>query len=176
MKRIILIGFMGAGKTTLGKKVAKSMGLPFIDSDRAIEEHFHKSIGEIFTENGESYFRTLETEFINSLKMKNDFVLATGGGMPCFDKNMDLLNDLGTTFYLERSPKELAHRLFNAKSRRPLIDGMEENELVSFIEDKLSLREDYYRAASVILTREDQNVESIQELANLLHPQPLQKS
>ena len=151
------------------------MDLPFIDSDREIEEKYQKSIGEIFTENGESYFRTLESDFISSLENKYEFVLATGGGMPCFGRNMELLNELGTTFYLERSPKELANRLFNAKIRRPLIDGLEQEELVTFIEDKLSLREEYYKTAKVILGREDQTVSVIEEFTNLLHPH-LQKS
>lgn len=175
MKRVILIGFMGAGKTTLGKKVAKKMNLPFIDSDRHIEDYYQKSIGEIFTENGESFFRTLETEFIESLSEKGEFVLATGGGMPCFGKNMELLNALGTTFYLERSPKELATRLFNAKSRRPLIDGMEKEELISFIEERLALREEYYKSANVILSREVQTPAMVEEYTNLLLP-ILQKS
>lgn len=175
MKRVILIGFMGAGKSTLGKKIANKMDLPFIDSDSMIEEKYQKSIGEIFSEYGESHFRTLESDFISSLENKDEFVLATGGGMPCFGKNMELLNELGTTFYLERSPKELANRLFNAKSRRPLIDGMEQEELVTFIEDKLSVREEYYKTAKVILGREDQTVGVIEEFTNLLHPH-LQKS
>lgn len=175
MKRIILIGFMGAGKSTLGKKVAKKMEIPFIDSDHEIEKRHQKTIGEIFAEHGESFFRNLETEFIHSLEDKEEFVLATGGGLPCFGKNMELLNRLGTTFYLERSAKELANRLVNAKTPRPLIEGLEQDELILFIEDKLSLREEYYRAASVILGREEQTVEGITEFANLLHPH-LQKS
>lgn len=175
MKRVILVGFMGVGKTTLGKKIAKKMELPFIDSDREIEERHQKSIGEIFTENGESFFRTLETDFITSLQNKDEFVLATGGGMPCFGKNMELLNELGTTFYLERSPKELANRLFNAKTRRPLIEGMEKEELISFIDEKLKIREEHYKSAHVILGREDQTVISIEEYTNLLRPL-LQKS
>jgi shikimate kinase len=175
MKRVILIGFMGAGKSTLGKKIAKKMDIPFIDSDREIEEKYQKSIGEIFAQNGESYFRTLESDFISSLENRGEFVLATGGGMPCFGRNMERLNELGTTFYLERSPKELANRLFNAKTRRPLIDGLEQEELVTFIEDKLSVREEYYKTAKVILGREDQTVGVIEEFTNLLHPH-LQKS
>lgn len=161
---------MGSGKTTLGKKIAKKMNLPFIDSDREIEERHQKSIGDIFTENGESFFRTLETDYITSLQNKDEFVLATGGGMPCFGKNMELLNDLGTTFYLERSSKELANRLFNAKSRRPLIEGMEQEELLSFIEERLSMREEYYKSANVVLRRDDQTVSIIEEVANLLIP------
>ncbi len=166
---------MGAGKTTLGKKIAKKMNLPFIDSDREIEERHKKSIGDIFTENGESFFRTLETEYITSLQNKDEFVLATGGGMPCFGKNMELLNELGTTFYLERSSKELANRLFNAKTRRPLIEGMEQEELLSFIEERLSMREEYYKSAQVVLERDDQTVSVLEEYVNLLHPS-LQKS
>ena len=175
MKRIILIGFMGAGKTTLGKKIAKKMNLPFIDSDREIEDRHQKSIGDIFTENGESFFRALETDYISSLFNKEEFVLATGGGMPCFGKNMEMINELGTTFYLERSPKELANRLFNAKTRRPLIDGMEKDELIMFIEEKLSMREQYYKSANVVLGRDDQKVSVVEEFTHLLHPH-LQKS
>lgn len=175
MKRIILVGFMGAGKSTLGKKVAKKMNIPFIDSDQEIEKRHQKSIGEIFAEHGESFFRHLEIEFMHSLEDKEEFVLATGGGMPCFGKNMEILNKLGTTFYLERSAKELANRLMNAKTPRPLIEGLEQEELVAFIEDKLSLREEYYRAANVVLSRGEQTAEGIAEFANLLHPH-LQKS
>lgn len=175
MRRVILIGFMGSGKTTLGKEIASRMGIPFIDSDQEIETHFQKSIGDIFTENGESFFRTLETEYIQALDLRDDFVLATGGGMPCFDRNMELLNEIGTTFYLNRSAKELARRLYNAKSRRPLIEGLDEAELLPFIEDRLNRREEYYRKSTVILTREEQNPESIQRFTELLL-YPLQRS
>lgn len=175
MVRAILVGFMGSGKSTLGKKLANRLGVPFVDSDQEIETHFQKSIGEIFAEHGESYFRTVEREYIEALDLREDFVLATGGGMPCFGYNMDLLNALGTTFYLERSPKELAHRLFNAKTKRPLIAGLDEVELLPFIEEKLKIREDYYRKANVILSREEQTAQEMERLVNLLS-QPLQKS
>lgn len=174
MKRIILVGFMGSGKSTLGKKVANRLGIPFIDSDTEIEEHYQKSIGEIFSEHGESYFRTIEREYIEALDLRDDFVLATGGGMPCFDRNMELLNEVGTTFYLNRSAKELAHRLFHAKAKRPLIAGLEKEELLPFIEERLGQREDYYKKASIILSREEQNPDAIQEFIH--HLQPLQKS
>lgn len=165
---------MGSGKSTLGKKVANKLDIPFIDSDVEIENHFGKSIAEIFTEFGESHFRTIETEYIEALNLREDFVLATGGGMPCFDRNMQLLNEVGTTFYLERSPKELAHRLFHAKSERPLIAGLSEEELLPFIEDKLKQREEFYRQAAITLAREEQKPEVI---ANFIHHlQPLQKS
>jgi shikimate kinase len=175
MRRIILVGFMGSGKTTLGKEIAKSIGIPFIDSDKEIEEHYQKSIGEIFTENGESYFRTIETEYIEALDLRDDFVLSTGGGMPCFDRNMSLLNEIGTTFYLNQPPKELARRLYNAKTPRPLIEGLSENELLPFIENKLSAREEYYKMATIILDPDEQNAQTIEHLSELLL-QPLQRS
>lgn len=169
--RVILIGFMGAGKSKLGKSLAKRLGVSFIDSDTEIEKEHQKSIGELFGEYGESHFREIEAQFIRSLNEKDAFVLATGGGMPCFHDNMRLLNELGTTFYLERSPKELMHRLINAKHQRPLIAGLEEEDLLKFIEDKLSEREEYYRQSAFVLSRDEQTVDEIEKFTLLLHPQ-----
>jgi shikimate kinase len=166
MKRIILVGFMGCGKSTLGKKIAARLNVPFIDSDFEIQKHYNKSIGEIFAEQGESQFREIEKEYIQTLDLKEDFVLATGGGMPCFGNNMELLNGVGTTFYMERSAKELTHRLVNAKKQRPLITGMSEEELLSFVEDRLILREEYYKKAAVVLPRDEQNPDAIQNYLN----------
>ena len=90
--------------------------------------------------------------------------------MPCFGENLNRLNDNGTTFYLERSAKELAHRLANAKTQRPLISGLEKEELLEFIEDKLQEREEYYKKAKVILSREEQSPEGIMSFLEHLHP------
>ena len=170
MKRVILVGFMGSGKSSLGKKLANRMNIPFLDSDTEIEKHAKKSIGEIFGEHGESYFRTLEMNYIQSLRAQDEFVLATGGGMPCFDTNMDLLNELGTTFYLERSPRELNSRLSEAKKQRPLIEGMTDGDRLNYIEEKLSQREEFYKQAAFVLSREEQTVDAIAELIHLLQP------
>lgn len=171
MRRIILIGFMGSGKSTLGKSLAKRLNLPFIDSDAEIEKEYQKSIGELFGEYGESHFREIEAQFIRSLSHRESFVLASGGGMPCFHANMSLLNNLGTTFYLERSPKELMHRLINAKHQRPLIAGLDEDDLLKFIENKLSEREEYYKQAAVVLSRDEQTIDAMEKFTLLLHPQ-----
>ena len=170
MKRVILVGFMGCGKSSLGKKLANRMNIPFLDSDAEIERIAQKSIGEIFGEHGESYFRTLERNYIQSLRMSDEFVLAAGGGMPCFDTNMDLLNEIGTTFYLERSPRELNSRLREAKKQRPLIEGMTDEDRLNYIEDKLSQREEFYKQATFVLSREEQTAETIAELILLLQP------
>lgn len=159
---------MGSGKTTLGKKLANRLGIPFLDSDEEIEKGVLLSVGEIFGKYGEARFREIESEYIASLKEDGDFVLATGGGMPCYNDGIKALNELGITFYLERSPKELANRLMNAKSQRPLVSGLSEDELLGFIEDKLSEREEYYKQANIVLAREEQTVEKILEFAELL--------
>ncbi len=168
MRRIILVGFMGSGKTTLGKKLSRQLDLPFLDSDEEIEKGVLLSVGEIFGKFGESRFREIESEFIDTLFEDGEFVLATGGGMPCFNHNMEKLNELGTTFYLERSPKELAHRLKHAKVQRPLIEALSDDDLLSFIEQRLSEREDFYRQANFVLSREEQTPEKIREFIHLL--------
>lgn len=170
MKRVILVGFMGSGKSTLGKRVANSLQVSFIDSDQEIENHYQKSIGELFAELGESQFREIEREYIEALDLREDFVLATGGGMPCFGNNMERLNATGTTFYLERSAKELAYRLAHAKTQRPLIAGLEQEDLLQFIESKLLEREEYYKLAHVHLSREEQTSEGVIRFLNSLHP------
>jgi shikimate kinase len=168
MTRIILVGFMGSGKTTLGKKIARLLDVPFLDSDEEIEKGVLLSVGEIFGKFGEARFREIETEFIETLREEGDFVLATGGGMPCFHRNMETLNGLGTTFYLERSAKELAHRLLHAKSKRPLIEGLDEDDLLNFIEQRLAEREEFYRQANFVLSRDEQTPEKILEIIHLL--------
>lgn len=152
---------MGSGKTTLGKKVANRLNIPFIDSDKEIEEHYGKTISEIFVEFGESRFREIEQDYIQALDLRDDFVLATGGGMPCFGNNMAVLNEIGLTFYLKRSPKELTQRLLQAKAKRPLLEGLSEDELYSFVEKKLEDRSEYYIQSKIILDREEQTVEGI---------------
>lgn len=169
MRRIILIGFMGSGKTTIGKKLASRLNIPFYDSDQEIEKGVLLSIGEIFANYGETRFREIETEYLDTLKEGNEeFVLATGGGMPCFHDNIERLNSLGTTFYLERSPKELAHRLRNAKAHRPLLSGLNDEDLLNFIQERLSEREDYYKLSNFVLSREEQTVEKIMEFMHHL--------
>ncbi len=168
MERIILIGFMGVGKSTLGKKIAKRLNIPFIDSDAEIEKAHNKTIGEIFGEFGELRFREMEMEFIDSLKYKDEFVLATGGGMPCFGDAMDKLNALGQTFYLKRSPKEILHRLIHAKKKRPLIEGLSEQDLLIFIENKLEERREFYKKSFFTLEREEQTVEQFEKIIHLL--------
>jgi len=158
---------MGVGKSTLGKKIARRLNVPFIDSDNEIEKIHQKTIGEIFGEIGEIGFREIEMNFIDSLEKEKGFVLATGGGMPCFGNAMEKLCTLGQTFYLKRSPKELMHRLINAKQKRPLIDGLSEEELLIFIENKLEERQEFYKQALFTLDRNEQNVDQFDKIIHL---------
>lgn len=151
--KLILIGYMGSGKSTLGKKLANKCQLPFLDSDQLIEAQTGHSVSDIFAQFGEAHFRQLEKEVIERLHDHEAFVLSCGGGLPCFNNQMEVLNKLGITIYLERPPKELARRLLHSKTERPLIQDKSLDELVSFIEMSLENRKAYYEKAQVTVPR-----------------------
>ena len=115
MVRIFLTGYMGAGKTTLGKAFARYMDIPFIDLDWYIEERFHKTVGELFIERGETGFRELERNMLHEVAEFENVVISTGGGAPCFYDNMDFMNRTGKTVFLEVHPDVLFRRLRNAR-------------------------------------------------------------
>ena len=119
MIRIFLTGYMGAGKTTLGKAFACEISVPFIDLDWYIEERFHKSIRELFTERGEASFRELERNMLHEVGEFEDVVVSTGGGTPCFFDNMEYMNGCGQTVFLDVHPDILFRRLRVAKLQRP---------------------------------------------------------
>ena len=148
-KSIFLIGFMGCGKSTFGRKLAAQFDYEFIDMDTFIEEQSGKTIPQIFAEEGEDYFRNLEKEAIKELSNKKNCVIATGGGAPCFNDNMALMNELGITVYLELSPEKLAQRLVLDKTERPVLQGKNGDELVAHISSLLQNRELYYKTAKI---------------------------
>lgn len=159
---VILIGYMGSGKTTLGKKLASRLGLQFMDTDKLIESQESKTITEIFANHGENYFRELEKSLVFQLKEQDNLLISTGGGLPCFNNLMDELKEMGITIYLKRPAKELAHRVLNSKKKRPLTDGKSEEELVTFIENALSEREVVYTNAHIVADRNVQNIVSLE--------------
>ena len=173
MTRIFLIGYMGAGKTTLGKAFSRELGLTFIDLDWYIEERFHKTVGELFTERGETGFRELERNMLHEVAEFENVVISTGGGAPCFFDNMEFMNGAGQTVYLKVSVEELAKRLELCKSTRPILEGRSGDELRAFIAESLEKREPFYSKASIVFDAEemmtDQDVYKIsQELATRL--------
>tara|TARA_R110001592_G_scaffold71166_3_gene217817 strand:- start:1089 stop:1565 length:477 start_codon:yes stop_codon:yes gene_type:complete len=156
---------MGSGKSTLGKKLANKLELPFFDLDKSIEEQVGISISEIFKTKGEEYFRLLETQILNQLISKqSNFVIALGGGAPCFNNNMKLINEVGTSIYLKYNEGILASRLLNAKTNRPLIANKTKEELVDFITELLKEREQYYNQSKIIVEGNNITVNQVTDL------------
>lgn len=147
---IFLIGFMGSGKTTLGRKLAVKMGYEFIDLDHKLEQQVELSIAEYFSLFGEDAFRKLESEVLKNTIYPGSAVVSTGGGLPCYFDNMDWMNAHGRTVYIKLTPKTLADRLENGKEERPLLQEKHGDELVAFIEQKLTEREGFYSQANIV--------------------------
>jgi shikimate kinase len=153
--RVYLIGYMGCGKSTLGRRLSKHLGLQFIDMDHYIEERNCKTIPQIFAEDGEAEFRKKERRALEELAEFTDIVIATGGGAPCFFDNIELMNKTGKTIYLNISPNILADRLMKSKTERPLIKGKSRDELVAFIDETLKKRNAFYLQAQFQITQPD---------------------
>lgn len=158
---LFLIGFMGSGKTTLGKRLAKKLEYEFADMDEILEAQEGMCITDIFKHKGEAYFRELETGYINKLDNTKNMVLATGGGAPCFGENMNLMNQKGITIYLKMTAEGLAGRLENAKQLRPLIAHLEGDNLRDFIADKLLEREKFYLQSKCVIKAESVRPEHV---------------
>ena len=161
-KKIILIGFMGSGKTTLAKKLAKKMSHSFYDLDHEIEVKEKLTISQIFEQKGESYFRESETTSLKTLlALEKPFVISVGGGTPCFGDNMELIKTSAISIYLNYNAGILTSRLINAKVKRPLIKNLNETELKEFITNKLSEREFFYKQSNFMLAGNNIKVEDL---------------
>lgn len=147
MTRIFLVGYMGAGKTTLGKAFAREMGLNFVDLDWHIEERFHKTVQQLFSERGEEGFRELERKMLHEVADFENVVVSTGGGTPCFFDNMEYMNRCGDTVFLEVDPAVLFRRLRVARQQRPLLANKSDEELICFICEALQKRYPFYSKA-----------------------------
>lgn len=164
-----MIGYMGCGKTTLGKQLANRLGIPFVDLDKIIEEKEGQEIWTIFQTQGEAYFRGQEKKYLKQLIMDDsEALVAVGGGTPCFYDNMQLMNDNGITVYLKMDPASLAYRIFHGKGKRPLVDGKSEDELKEFVKAHLKEREDMYEEAQVIVQALGFNAKKQDELVEIL--------
>ena len=131
MRRIFLIGYMGAGKTTLGKALADLTGLSFLDLDLFIEGRYRKTIRQIFDEEGEDAFREIERRALHEVAEFEDVILSTGGGTPCFFDNMTYMNSVGTTVYLQASPEALTERISLCKHSRPAVRHLDGEALAA---------------------------------------------
>ena len=152
MERIFIVGYMGVGKTTVGKHLSKRLDLEFIDLDVYIQNKYHATIPQLFDTKGEDGFRKLERVALMEVAQFENVIVSTGGGTPCFFDNMQLMNQAGKTVYIQCDPEELAERLLASKTVRPIIAGKSREELIPFIEEHLAEREPFYRQADIIVT------------------------
>lgn len=151
MRSIILVGYMCAGKTTVGRQLAKELNYSFYDLDWYIEERFHTKISRIFAEEGEIRFRDLERRMLHEVAEFENVVLSCGGGTPCFFDNMDYMNQTGQTFYLKASPQTLLQHIAISKGERPLLKNKNPEELRTFISEQLIEREPFYEKAQHVI-------------------------
>ncbi len=151
MKCIILIGYMCAGKTTVGKALAKELGRTFYDLDWYVEERFHKKVPQIFAEEGEARFRDMERRMLHEVAEFENIVLSCGGGTPCHFDNMDYMNSVAETYYLKATPETLIQHIAISRGERPLLKGKSPEELREFVSTQLAEREPYYEKAQHIV-------------------------
>lgn len=143
---------MGCGKTTLGKDLAKELELNFIDLDKFIEAKYFKTISQIFEENGEDNFRQKEHECLKEVSEYENVLIATGGGVPCFFDNIEIMNKTGACIFLDISPEVLVERLYKARAERPLIKNKTKDELRDLVDEMLVKRRPFYEKARYIIT------------------------
>jgi len=174
MIRVFLMGFMGAGKTTLGKALAKDLNVSFIDLDQYIERRYMKSVSQIFASRGEQGFREIESRLLREVGDFDDVIVSCGGSTPLIGDNMEYMLSHGQTVYLKCDNETLLRRLKVARSQRPLIASKSDEELEAFIEDETRRREPGYLKAEFIcpgdrLESHDQISETVGYIENLLN-------
>jgi shikimate kinase len=161
--KIVLVGMPGSGKSTFGKQLAQQLNFVFVDLDQVIEKETGRSIAEIFQHEGEGKFRDLESYYLEKcLGAVEGFVLATGGGTPCFNDNMDLINKESISIFLDVSLNEIYLRLHKDHSgKRPMFAGLDEGEIILKLKNLLAQRERFYRQAKIKLSGDDISTEHL---------------
>jgi len=167
-ENIILTGFMGSGKSTIGAQLASELGCRHLDTDYEIEKSSSMSIAEIFEVYGEHYFRSLERDLLRSLDRNAGLLISTGGGMPCSDVNLAIIKHLGCSFYLKLSENELIKRLWDERQDRPLLSSFSTvQELEDFIRHQLPVREVYYEQSDYNIDANQSKDAIISEITDL---------
>lgn len=164
---VFLIGYMGCGKTTIGRKLARELGCQFIDMDHKIEEQEGCTVAQIFATRGQKAFRELERQTLEQLCLLQDAVISTGGGVACHFDNIDLMNSAGETIYIKMSPGALCQRLVASHQKRPLLDGKTPEQLQEFVAANLQEREPFYAKAKYIVEGSNIKTEHLTELFKL---------
>ena len=173
MRRIILIGYMGSGKTTVGKALSKETGMMFYDLDWYIESRMRRSVSQIFAERGEEGFRQIEYNMLHEVAEFENVIISCGGGTPCFFDNMDYLNQQGDVVYLKATPETLYTHLLMAKVERPLLKDKSPEELIAYITEHLKERAPFYEKARYtldvnVLDNYDKIAVSVERIKSLL--------
>ncbi len=164
--RISLIGYMGCGKTSVGKRLARKLNYKFIDLDQKIEERYQASINDIFRKYDEETFRKLEQEILYIVLKQNNVVISMGGGTPCFFDNMNRINKHSTSVYLQLNSATLNSRLKNSKRKRPLLQNLSDEDMKEFIRNQLAEREIYYLQSKHVINGLNIEIEEIVSLLN----------
>ncbi len=166
--RIYLTGFMGAGKTNLGRTLAARLEAPFIDLDEWIEQNERQSISQIFSEKGEAAFRRIEANWLRKTLRFSDAVIALGGGAPCFWENMDWINKHGVSIYLKKPVEVLVERLLKERKSRPLLADLTDKELENFVNSSLETRSPFYEQTHFTFHSTLENPAALDELTAFL--------
>lgn len=148
---IFLVGYMGCGKSSIGRVLARDLGIRFLDMDTLLEQQCGMNVSEVFACQGEQAFRIQEQQVLHQVLSETDAIVATGGGVPCFFDNMEVMNRAGLTVYFKMSPRKLALRLEHGKAKRPLLKDKNEEELIAYIRENVTRREAYYLQAKLII-------------------------
>ena len=163
---VFLIGMMGSGKSTLGRALARITGKVCVDLDEYLTEREGITIPEIFSKHGEAYFREKESYYLRELSNQGSNIIATGGGTPCFNDNMEFMNKNGITIFLDVPADELFKRLSSQKKGRPLLEEKSDEELAAFIASVLEKRRFYYEQAKFKLKGNNVSVNELLQLLN----------
>ncbi|MBO5188246.1 MAG: shikimate kinase [Alistipes sp.] len=164
MRPLFLVGYMGCGKSTIGRKIARRLGVPYVDTDALVEEVEGATVYDIFRYEGEERFRQLEREALERVIARGAAVVATGGGLPMWQDNMTRMNEVGLTVYLRRSAENIASRLSPyGRQKRPRLRGLNDEELVQFMRADMASREAKYAEAALILDCEPMDDDTILE-------------
>lgn len=164
--KVFLIGYMGVGKSTIAKKLASRLGLSVLDLDQLIEQEAQLSVPELFATTGEVYFRELEHRLLNqTIQTSPGFVLATGGGTPCFYDNINQMNEAGCTIWLQLPPAKILSRISKNLQSRPLLAAVSERERLKFIKKALEDRTPFYSQAHIHFQAENTSAGRLEKLA-----------
>ena len=170
LANVVLVGFPGAGKTTVGKALAKHLQYDFLDLDREVETFFRISIPDFIQKYGERAFRQCEYRVLKECLLQDrerNIVLSTGGGTPCYNEAMDFINQHATAVYIKMSKASLHNRLSHAKKKRPLIQQYDSEGLMEYIETTLAIREPIYEQAALVVKGESIDVQELAERIGL---------